>query len=61
MGNSGEGAGRARASGLEDSGPIQSVDRAAAILGRIPALAVSVRRAAAEASRRLGWTDPGTG
>ena len=28
---------------------------------RIPALAGSVRRAAAEISRRLGWTDPGTG
>ena len=28
---------------------------------RIPALAGSVRRAAAEASRRLGWTGPGTG
>jgi DNA-binding IclR family transcriptional regulator len=28
---------------------------------RIPALAGSVRRAAAEVSRRLGWTDPGTG
>jgi DNA-binding IclR family transcriptional regulator len=27
---------------------------------RIPALAGSVRRAAAEISRRLGWTDPGT-
>jgi len=27
--------------------------------GRIPALAVCVRRAAAEVSRRLGWTDPG--
>ncbi len=28
---------------------------------RIPALAGSVRRAAAEVSRRLGWTDPGAG
>ncbi len=28
---------------------------------RIPALAGSVRRAAAEVSRRLGWADPGTG
>ena len=28
---------------------------------RIPALAGAVRRAAAEVSRRLGWTDPQTG
>ena len=28
--------------------------------GRIPALAISVRRAAAEISRRLGWTRPAT-
>ena len=51
MGNSGEGAGRARASGREDSGPIQSVDRAAAIL---EILARDGEAGVTEVARELG-------